>query len=484
MDSPTSEQLPDKKETSLNEAHAKASKWVEETISNSSILNVVEDKLQPVITKSADEFLEANQDNIATYASNPEVLIKDLKNYYSFKDYLKYVTYAIDAALAVVGIATIVSTFLSGGATAPAAAVGYASRKAISYGAKQFVKRQGINLLARVSSRIILKKITKEGLKQVGVNLSKHFLRSAIYNSLFIVAANAIEKTLTDIGLAATKNLLKDKGSQLGIPPSLLEQLLKTEDDNAFRRVLKNTRTGISQDLQELFTTENGFRKLALGAAFSKLWKTKEIAQAIEREDLENKLKQLSKDPKYKQPLNKIRLQDQQVTKQKLAESVKKSKIPVRLQPSYQSHLEELTAQVPTQEVSRIIEPKIELANLTTDQIVDELYEVAALEFVIKNEQKLTSKQITQLLGEALDTKNISLESLKRSTKQTKLTDIVYTLLKYKTIYIKQLLKKLSLGSQDDKMLDALKNDMMKYAGTDIYKMNLAKQYFGVGRNV
>jgi hypothetical protein len=481
---------PDKKDKSTssipNEAHSKATKWVEEAINDSSVLNVIEDKLQPLVVSATDEFLEENKEKAAIYASNPEVLIKDLKEFYGFKNYFKYVEYAIDAALAVSGILSIISVFFTAGAAAPAAAVGLASRKAISYATKKFMKKQGLNLLARVSSKIVLKKITKEGLKQVGVNLSKYFLRSAMYNVLYIVSINAIFKTIEDVGIEATKNILRDKGNQLGIPQSLITQLLHAENDNAFRRILKNVHAGISKDLQELFTTEAGFRKLALGAAFSKLWKTKEIAQAIERGDLENKLKQLSKDPKYRKPFdpNSPSSASQQAVKQQLERSIKKSKIPVRLQPVYQEHLSKLTTQIPPQRVGEVIEPKIELANLTTDQVVDELYEVATLEFIQKNRSRLALQQVTKLLGEALDTRNISLESLKRSTKQNDLIDIVNTLLIYKTIYIKQLLKKLSLGGQDSKMLEALKNDMMKHAGTDTYKANLSKQYFGVGRGI
>lgn len=474
------------KQENFDKAHAKVAEQVEDLLSNPSIYRSIEKTISPHLKSRAERFVQENQDKASEYAANPELLIRDIEQQVDLFKYVKYLEKALDAALIASTILSIGAIIFSGGAATPGAAAAEMAKWSARKALKKYVRQAGKKTLSKIISKQALKNIAKLGLGAAG-KIGKHFLQEAVFQGSTLTGLNLVSSIVKDVGTTTAKNIVAEHGtSTLKLPRSMVDRLVQTKDDSAFDRVLDSFKTKTINDLKRLFSTEQGFKNLAFGVALRKLWQVRGIKNKAIQTNMRANVHQLVKDPKYKNPLYLHQMltrdrgkQQQSITDQQIEQILKKSQIPKSLQDDYLIYLKDQIKDVENQtEAEKIVEEKIQAAEILVDSIRDEIIELGTLDVLSQYGDKLNSTQQIELLEEILDQEILSLNTIFDKYQKKNIKELASAIRSNKIVQIEQIISRLALGKLDSKAIETLQREFVKQASLARYKQNLITELF------
>ena len=481
----------------------KAHKELTNVLQSQETYNQIATYLEPFLQVPVDAFIAKTKDKAPEYLANPELLIKDLEEEIPLAKYVSYVSKAIDVLFISITLAEIAATIFSAGAATPATAASAVVTTAVKATLSQFIKKEGINILKKVFSKIILKKIAKFGVTE----LSKGFISSVLYWNARIIILDTLSVAASDVALTAAKNLLIEKGvSELGLPKETIDVLIKPETTaDAFKRILINSKDKAYASLQELFTSERGFKNLAVEMALSRVRKligTKAFSTAIYQRE---KILSYVQDPKnnnpntYKSNYQKLKdkfapdnnnSQDGSESSDSKAKSqdkievsklLEKSILPKSLYSKYQEYVAEFTKNIPEiNDKTKKAQDLIHTAELKISAINDSIYELVMIDFVKENKTFFMSnpKKLNEFIRQITDIDNMSLDDLLANSETTSVDVALQDLYKQKMIEINNMLEIVSFTGNPNSIND-LRVYLMNKLDVKGYKRNLSKEVFG-----
>lgn len=477
----------------FNKSHEAITSKVTSFLTSQEAFQQLSSHLVPMIEKPAKEFVAKNQEKIPQYMQDQELLLHDIEEQIPLAKYLNSLLKVLDALFIASTIASIVTTVLSLGAATPATlsleAAKAVGRKAVT----AFVKKEGKALLKKLFSKAILKEITKVGLKGV-TQLSKFFLKEAAIKAGLIVTIDSLLSVVSDITLTATKNLLLEKGvSEFHLPKDMVVELVQPQTStDAFKRILSSAKDKIETDLKELFTTQEGFKSLAYGAALRKLWQvlgTKSLAKKMYQKNMAMSYIQepsnSSKD-KYLAAISKLQghlVQQLKNTSNKIQdyeELLKKSFIPQSLYSQYTQYINQAAEGLDDQSRIKKAEAVINSADLTITSINDSLYELVMIDFVRENKDKFSQNPelLNNFIRNITDIDNMSMDDLLERSETSSFDEAFMQLYKSKILEINSQLEKVALSTNPD-LINKLRTYFMDKLNLKLYKSNLYKETFG-----
>lgn len=484
----------------VNETQGELSQKVEEFLTSSSVVKWIEETMTPYLEKPVEEFVQKNADKAPEYLSNPETLIADITNEFPIIKYLDYLMKAMDAAFILSSLFSIATIVFSAGATSeiaiPAEVAKWAARKEL----KVFIRKYARNLLTKITARLAATTITRLGLGAIA-GISKHFLIEAALQAGLLITYNLIKSVVTDATLTATKNIIAEKGAtEFGLPKEVIEQLINPDTDtDAFHRILDSFTNQTEKGLAQLFTTEQGFKSLAFGAALRKLWNVLGTKSQVSKLNMRADLHHMLQDPSYsnvnrlKQNLlnqtqraenirsdNEKASENSLMTKSEVKHILSGSSIPKSLYNDYYEYIEKATSHLQDPEAAKkLATQKVQAADLTVNSIHEAILELGTLDFIKQYKDQLASqpRELEALLQKAAQT-NAPIQSLMEETETKDVNSLVDALRKSKQQTIQQLLGRLMIGNKTQSDEAALMDYFTREASLSDYKQNLYEEIF------
>lgn len=477
-DSNTSQQKQSLPQGYLQQAEEKVSEWLE----SEPVYKKIEETLNPLIIKPMEKFVENNVDKIPEYAANPQVLEKDLEEYFDFLKWGKWANRALDVIFVTTTLISIATTISSGGATAGATIPLETAKWTLRSIFKKLVNAFTLKTLKKIFSKAAFKVIKEKGLSQVAktigkgaFNLTGAYLDSAIRLAIIHSSLEILLTTVETFGEGVVKQIIVDKGSDLGLPDSLMGQI-KGSEIGSIKSLIKKSYDEITNQLKDLFTTKGGIastlflatlRQFKVGT-LSRFWSLEKFNQLIHK---------TLGDPKYSKYINPKLLGYLQgltgVNDQIDADQyLKQLHLPQKVKDKYKETFTELAKNKSEDKLKKTIE-NINNNVLTMHNTADD---VVTLDFLKNNLKTLDNKEIDEIIQDVTHHQFDSQQELVQELK-VPLEKGIDTLKKSKYDQFVELIRKLSPGEESPEMLRGLIEAFSNQLQLGDYKNSLEKKY-------
>lgn len=461
--SSSTQQIVDKKEPEFKEK-------VEDYLHGPEVVQAIEDKITPYFQKEVDSFIQRHQDKVFVYATNQEELIKDVTEDFPVLKYLKWASYVLDAAFVALTVKNIAQTVFTLGAGAveaiPEEAAAYAGKQVV----QQFIKTSLKEILIKIATKLISKQILAAGAMKVGKAFAAQALRQVGLMSFY----NAMASTLTETSLSTLKNILIEKGtSEYGLPKEFVTQFVKPDTTlDTAKNIAESFYKKEIEGLKQMFATQPGLEHLAFNTALSMIWGLKGRLNIAAFQGI-SKLDQLTSQVRGIQQGKKDSTESI-LTDDQINEMLKKSQIPKNLYSNYITYLKQSV------KTEKDAQTKIHTIDIAISSIMDSLYELVMIDLVrenkdyfLKNKDKLNS-----FIAKITDVNNMSLEDLLQRSETNSPDQALQDLYQQKLLEINELLVKVGLSSNPEK-INALRKYFMDWLNLKQYKAKLQKETFG-----
>lgn len=483
---------------------------IDELLLSPEIYRTLEDKFKVVASSAVEKFIEVNKEKISEYTNNPDLLMKDIEEQLPLIKYLNWLDTALDVALIASSIVSLVSVVFTSGAASPAAISLETAKWSARALMKKFIKKEGLQLLKKLFSREILKRIATSVATKGAVTFTKNFLEQTMRQIAIIFTIDALLSILKEVSLNAFKDIIAAKGAEkLGLPESVISDLLGVKSDaQAAEQILINFKSSVEKDLKNLFTTQKGLAHLAFDAAILSVLDRYKINSKILRRNILFDLHHFLKDESIKGSAKKWVEQQEQIlqltkeqipttdilkrltkdskqpfTEDQFEQILKKHGIPSFLFPAY---LKALVGKIKTQqsitsdvEIKKLTEDLAIKASLDIFNMQDNIRELAVIEFIKQYKDRLQKNPsaLRSLLKDVSDIETTSPEQLLLQTKTSSLDELLDLMTRQKKYLINIFAEKLAIFPSSE-VLDKIKQWLTKQANLQSYKTNLYNSIF------
>ena len=398
----------------IKDSQHELTKRVEKTLTSGSIYNWIIKKVEELIEPDVKQFVEKNKHKLPTYASNPDALVEDIASQTRVFKYINYLNYALDAAFIVTSITSLAATIFSAGtagaATIPAEVAKWAARDQL----KRFIRKFG----KRIITKAFAKKVLKLAVKSVG-NVSKHFLLASVRQAGLVIVIDVFQTVAYEASLIALKNVvIKQGAATFGFPKSLVNRLVQAQSNEAFVEVLQNAKAKAMEDLKALFSTEKGFRNLALSAALGKVFEMRGIKSKALKANARASLGLALRDKsnydartlkqRLKSRLRKYRREDSEedlLKREDIRALLAESQIPEMLHEEYTSHIQEEIENADIdddQRAKKFAKRIIQKKEFMLSNLRDALKDLTTLEVMRENRQEIDDREMRMLFEDVV----------------------------------------------------------------------------------
>lgn len=465
---------------------------VGELVHSPEVYRLLEDKFKQLFSKSIEEFIINNKQNASTYLSNPDVLMKDIEQQVPLVKYINWLDNALDAIMIVSSIISLVSIIGSFGAASgvavPAEAAKWSARGLI----KKFIQKEGLNLLIKLFARQVIIKIPSL-IAKTSISFSKNFIQQALLQIKLIFVSDILLSVLKTTSINALKDIIATKGAeQLNLPRDLISQLVAEQtDQQAMEQILSDFKTKVAEDLQKLFTTQQGLSNLAFNAAILTVCDMINIKPELLKKNILLNIKLALKDTSLAGAAQKFIDKKKQLfqkplehfNKQALENMLKQQGIPSFLIENYYQALTheamEKNIEQDSDKLKDLATKLVSKAALNIYNLQDNIRELITIDFIVENKDKLQKNPsaLQNLLRDVSDIQTTSLEELLSQAKATSLDSLLKSLTQQKKYLINALAENLALSSST-KIVDQVAEYFNKQANAKSYKKNLYDSIF------
>ena len=437
-----------------------------ELIGSPEIYHLLEDKAKDLLEKPVDDFIEKNKGKASVYLSNPEELMNDVTQQVPLIKYLRWLDNALDAAMIASSVISLVGLVASFGTASevivPAEMAKWTARGLI----KKFIEKEGLQLLTKFFVQQVLAKIPSLALKGT-VAFGKNFLKQALLQAKMLIIVDVLLSIVQTTTTNALKDVLATKGvEEFGLPQSVVTNILQPENDQqAVQQILSNFRDKLIQDLQNLFTTEQGLKNIGFNAAIATVLGVANINSSTLQKSILTSINLGLKDRNLagrasqyiEQQKKLLQTPIKVLTKDDLLTMIKQRGLPELLVDNYYSlivnKLQQQQALEDKNKAEDIAKKQLDKASLLMYDIQNQFKELATLQFILQYKVQLQKDplDLQNLLQFATGSKTESLQSLLLQTKAKSFEDLIDNLSRQKKHLISSLTESLALDSSNSK---------------------------------
>ena len=457
-------------------------KKVEETLTSGSIYNWLIGKIEGFIEPEVKEFTKNNQHKMMEYASNTDSLVEDITAQVEVFKYLKYLNYAMDAAFVVTSIGALVTTIFTAGAGAGVAIPAELAKWGARTQLQRFIKKFGKQMITKAFVKKVLKYAATKGV----AGISKHFLLAGVRQAGLIITLDVFSTVAQEASLIALKNtIIKEGSSTFGIPKPLVGKLVKAKDNKTFVQVLEVAKNKIAQDLKELFSTEAGFRNLAMSAALGKLFKMRGIKSTVLKTNARTAISLALKDSSnydintlkdsLKKKLKRKRGQDtpSALSNHELLEILRRSQVPEMLHNEYVEFIQEEIDDIDSKEKAKEQAQKtIQKKEILLDTVRDSIKDISTLEVMRENKRNIDPREMKLLFKDVVG-HDFSAQQLMSDYDASSFEDLLNKIKNQKEKIIDNLIERIAIGKTGGEFIRSLRSFLEEQLELEAHDINL-----------